>query len=89
MPYVQPYVADYDAVHENYRVPSWIVETIETRNTVTVMSNVSEDIQKIQRKLKQYKNEPQEFLEGYFFLICSGKKIMQFVIEYYFFFSSD
>ena len=60
---IKPYVPSYDTVTP-FRVPTWIMETIETRNTVVISNSVREDVVKIQKKLKLYKNNPDLFLEA-------------------------
>ena len=60
---VKPYVPAYDTV-PNYRVPNWISETIDTRNTVIIKADAIEQANKIQNKFKHYKNEVILFLNG-------------------------
>lgn len=60
---IKPYVPAYDTVTP-FRIPTWIEETIDTRNTVTVSEKAISDVEKIKRKLKQYKNDPQLFMKG-------------------------
>lgn len=58
---IKPYVPSYDTVIP-FRVPTWIMETIETRNTVIIRNSIREDVMKIQNKLKLYKNNVDLFL---------------------------
>ena len=62
---IKPYVPNYDTV-EPCRVPSWIVETINTRNKVIFSQEATDNVmdKHLNSKLKLYKNEPELFLKG-------------------------
>jgi tRNA (Thr-GGU) A37 N-methylase len=60
---IKPYVPDYDNV-EPYRVPTWIAETIDTRNEVIVSEKAREGAKRIQKKLRQFKNDSELFLKA-------------------------
>lgn len=60
---IKPYVPNYDSANPS-KIPVWIEETIDTRNTVLLTANVIPNVNKIQHKLKQYKNEPLEFIKA-------------------------
>ena len=60
---IKPYVPSYDTV-DDFRIPDWIQETIGTRNTVVVSDKARNDVFRIQKKLKQYKNEHELFLKA-------------------------
>ena len=62
---IKPYVPNYDTV-EPCRVPSWIVETINTRNKVIFSQEATDHVmdKRLNSKLKLYKNEPELFLKG-------------------------
>ena len=60
---VKPYVPAYDTV-PNFKVPTWISETIDTRNTVIMKAEAIEQANKIQSKFKHYKNNVILFLNG-------------------------
>jgi tRNA-Thr(GGU) m(6)t(6)A37 methyltransferase TsaA len=60
---IKPYVPAYDTVLE-YRVPHWIAETIETRNTVKVSDKVYEEVNMIEGELREYKNDGKSFMKG-------------------------
>jgi hypothetical protein len=59
----QPYVHAYDSVTP-FRIPGWIEETIDTRNVVTVSKEALVKIQDIKGQLKQYKDEPEQYMQG-------------------------
>ena len=67
---IKPYVPNYDTV-EPCRVPSWIVETINTRNKVVFSQEATDSVMHnhLNSKLKLYKNEPELFIEGESFLL--------------------
>lgn len=58
---IKPYVPAYDSVTP-FKVPTWIAETIDTRNQVTISEEAKQSVYKIQKSLKQYKNDPQAFI---------------------------
>jgi aspartate carbamoyltransferase len=60
---IKPYVPSYDTVQE-YKVPVWISETIDTRNTVIIKAEAIEQANKIQNKFKHYKNNVVLYLNG-------------------------
>ncbi len=60
---IQPYVPAYDTV-DNYRIPDWLADTVYTRNTVTIQKRCVDQVSAIQGKLSQFKNAPQEFIQG-------------------------
>jgi hypothetical protein len=65
----QPYVSSYDSI-ANDRVPDWIVETIDTRNEVTVAPDiVEESSDSVDKFSKLYKNDHDQFWKGYFMTI--------------------
>jgi len=61
---IKPYVPMYDTVSPEPRVPQWIMETIDTRNEVTVHKSVPDKVQRIEKKLRQYKNDGVAFLKA-------------------------
>lgn len=61
---IKPYVAAYDTVPD-YKVPDWIADTVHIRNTVTPFTQATIDyVHTHKRRLVQYKDEPEEFLNG-------------------------
>eukprot|EP00606_Chrysophyceae_sp_TOSAG23-5_P001063 GSChrysophyteH2.ASY1.ANO1.916.1 assembled CDS len=60
---IKPYVPVYDTTPDS-KIPQWIVDTVHTRNTVTVASDVPEKVGRLAKKLKQYKNDPGAFLSA-------------------------
>ena len=55
----------YDTVPEaEQRIPEWIADTVHTRNTVTVLPECLQQVQAIQSRLVQYRNQPEEFMRG-------------------------
>eukprot|EP00981_Chlorochromonas_danica_P004103 scaffold801_cov178-Ochromonas_danica.AAC.8 len=60
---IKPYVPAYDTV-ESFRIPSWIEETVFSRNEVTILPQCKAYIQKVQGRLKQYHNDPQQYLQA-------------------------
>jgi tRNA (adenine37-N6)-methyltransferase len=62
---IKPYVPNYDSV-EPCRVPSWIVETINTRNEVIISQKARDSVmdRALHSKFKLYKNDPELFLKG-------------------------
>jgi tRNA (adenine37-N6)-methyltransferase len=62
---MKPYVPNYDTV-EPCKIPQWILETIDTRNTVLFALGAIESARSksVSSKLKQYKNEPDLYLQG-------------------------
>jgi tRNA (adenine37-N6)-methyltransferase len=59
---IKPFVPIYDTAGVDCRIPKWIMETVHTRNEVKVASGIENKVDHIAKKLKQYKNEPKEFL---------------------------
>eukprot|EP01035_Chromulina_nebulosa_P018355 gene18355-24048_t len=57
---IKPYVPSYDSSND-YKIPQWIEETIDTRNAVTFLPSIINDVTKLQKKLKQFKNN----IDGY------------------------
>lgn len=60
---IKPFVGMYDSA-EDAVFPPWIVETINTRNTVKFHDDVAFKVNRLKKKLKQYKNEPDAYLQG-------------------------
>ena len=63
---MKPYVPNYDSVEpEMCTIPTWILETINTRNTVTITPEVRLAVQqpRFANALKQYKNNPSLFIK--------------------------
>lgn len=60
-PLFQPYVPAYDTV-PSYKIPSWIENTVYSRNTVTFLPQAIDKIRKIQGRLKQFHNEADAYL---------------------------
>ena len=62
---IKPYVPNYDTV-EPCKVPSWIVETINTRNKVIISQEARDMVlhKHLNSKLKLYKNDPELFIKG-------------------------
>jgi len=58
---IKPYVPAYDTVSPS-KVPTWIAETIDTRNEVTISEKAKQSVHKIQKNLIQFKNDPDAFL---------------------------
>lgn len=55
----------YDTVASgDVSVPDWIAETVETRNTVSLRLGVTDKVEKLSKKCKLYKNDPEAFLRG-------------------------
>ena len=62
---IKPFVPMYDTANEDpkgHKVPAWINETIHTRNVVTISASVPEQVLRIAKKLKQFKDEPDAFI---------------------------
>ena len=59
---IKPFVGMYDSA-EDAVFPPWIVETINTRNTVKFHDDGIK-VDRLKKKLKQYKNEPDAYLQG-------------------------
>lgn len=53
----------YDTVPE-FKIPEWIAETVFTRNEVTILPECVKYIHANKHRLKQYKNEPEEYIKG-------------------------
>lgn len=60
---IKPFVEMYDSAKDAV-FPSWIVDTINTRNSVTFRDDISGKVELLKKKLKQYKNEPSAYLQG-------------------------
>lgn len=60
---IKPFVGMYDSA-EDAVFPPWIVETINTRNTVKFQDDIAYKVDRLKKKLKQYKNEPDAYLQG-------------------------
>lgn len=60
---IKPYVPAYDTVPD-YRIPDWITETIDTRNTVIMSPLAVDKVGSMKKKLKQYKNDPDLFIKA-------------------------
>jgi tRNA (adenine37-N6)-methyltransferase len=62
---MKPYVPNYDTV-EPCKIPQWILETIDTRNTVIFAPEALESARskQLSSKLKQYRNQPDLYLQG-------------------------
>ena len=67
---IKPYVPNYDTV-EPCKVPSWIVETINTRNKVIISQEARDMVlhKHLNSKLKLYKNDPELFIKGKLLLL--------------------
>ncbi|RYH15994.1 hypothetical protein EON65_30850 [archaeon] len=53
----------YDTVPA-FRIPKWIEDTVFTRNDVHITAEAVNQVSKIKHRLRQYKNEPEEFIKG-------------------------
>jgi len=61
---VKPYVPSYDTT-PSFRIPTWIEETIETRNIVRFASNVQSELANDSIMwCKQYRNDSEGLLKG-------------------------
>jgi hypothetical protein len=60
---IQPYVPNYDTMPE-CSVATWIDGSINTRNTVTTHPSVRDQVVGIQKKLREFKNEPDAFIQA-------------------------
>ncbi len=60
---IKPYVPAYDTVTP-YRIPEWIESTVVTRNKVTIAPECLIYLEKVQARLKQYRNEPMEYIQA-------------------------
>ena len=64
---MKPYVPNYDSVEpQSCTIPTWILETINTRNSVTITPEVRLAVQqpRFANALKQYKNNPSLFIKA-------------------------
>jgi hypothetical protein len=61
---IKPYVPMYDSILDA-RVPTWIEESIETRNTVTVRAGVKTSSERLLKKCcKLYRKQEELFWKG-------------------------
>jgi tRNA (Thr-GGU) A37 N-methylase len=61
---IKPYVPFYDSIRDA-RVPTWIEESIDTRNTVTVAAGVQEKSERLLKKYcKLYRKDEESFWKG-------------------------
>ena len=60
---IKPFVGMYDSA-EDAVFPQWIMETIHTRNTVIIGDDILPKVERMQKKLKQFKNDAPAFLQA-------------------------